>query len=427
MDERRYEDFPTEDLGTGKIPVKTKKEKKVHRLPWFLGGIIAGFLITIVFGAAAGKTDTANTKVSENSVLNEETVDKLDVLKEYIDTYYYEPADATEETLQNGLYNGLMDSLGDPYTVYYTKEEFAEFMQESEGTYYGIGAYLNYSEDNNFGMISGVIPGSPAEAAGLQSGDIIYKIDGENAQGFELEEIVSRIRGDKGTTVKLTLYRENEGEIDVEIQRDEINAVMVTSKMLDNNVGYIQIVEFASVTTGQFKQAMKDLELQGMESLVLDLRGNPGGDVDVVTAIAEDILPEGLIFYMEDKDGNREEYTCGGADFKYPLVVLVDGNSASASEILSGAIQDAGIGTLVGTQTYGKGIVQGLFELTDGSGLKITIADYYTRNGRNIHGVGIAPDVEIEFDSELYSEKEIDNQLEKALEILNSQTKQGQE
>jgi carboxyl-terminal processing protease len=190
--------------------------------------------------------------------------------------------------------------------------------------------------------------------------------------------------------------------------------------MLDNKIGYLTISEFSDVIAAQFEENYSKLMKDGMKSMIIDLRGNPGGTVTAVTQIASELLPKGLIFYMEDKNGEREEYTCPGADFNIPMVVLVNGYSASASEILAGAIQDAGIGTLVGTQTYGKGIVQNLYPLGDGSAIKITIADYYTRNGRNIHKVGIEPDQVLEFDKDLYEKDKTDNQLEKAKEILMS-------
>jgi carboxyl-terminal processing protease len=219
--------------------------------------------------------------------------------------------------------------------------------------------------------------------------------------------------------VVLTVIRGGE-TIDFELKRAQVNTPTVESEMKDDGIGYLQITEFDDVTIEQFTENFNSLKEQGMKGLIIDLRGNPGGSVTTVCAVAEQLLPEGLIFYMEDKNGEREEYTCPGADFNIPMVVLVNGYSASASEILAGAIQDAGIGTLVGTQTYGKGIVQNLYPLGDGSAIKITIADYYTRNGRNIHKVGIEPDQVLEFDKDLYEKDKTDNQLEKAKEILMS-------
>ncbi len=236
------------------------------------------------------------------------------------------------------------------------------------------------------------------------------------------DEIVSRVKGPENTSVHLTMIREGAADyIEADITRKIINAPTVNSEMIDERIGYLQISEFYNVTPGQFDQALAELRDQGAKGLIIDLRGNPGGTVTAVTEIAGRMLPEGLVFYMEEKDGKRTEYTCRGADFDMPLVVLVDGYSASASEILSGAIQDAGIGTIVGTQTFGKGIVQNIYPLDDGTAIKLTVAKYFTRNGQDIHKVGITPDVVVEFDSEAYQKDETDNQKDKAVEILTKE------
>lgn len=406
----------------GQKPGKPQKPKKPHRAGWFIGGIVTGAVAAAVLTAVFVGIGTAhmNSGSSSDSVVSSETENKLQLLEAYINQYYYEPDDISVEKEQDGLYHGLLESLDDPYTVYYTKDEMDDLMSETNGSFYGIGAYMTTDKDTDLPAIAGVFSDSPAEKAGLKEGDIIYKVDDESTSGLSLEEVVDKVRGEKGTNVHLTIYREGENDyLEFDITRDEVKEETVTSKMLDDHIGYLQISEFTGVTTDQFETALKDLEDQGMEKLVLDLRSNPGGDVDVVTAIAGDLLPKGLVFYMEDKNGEKTEYTCDGADFDYPLVVLVNGYSASASEILSGAIQDAGIGTIVGTQTYGKGVVQSIFTLDDGSGVKITTADYYTRNGRNINKVGITPDVEVEFDSDAYAKDETDNQLNMAVDILN--------
>lgn len=405
--------------GTGERP---KKPKKPHRAGWFVGGIVTGAVAAAVLTAVFVGIGTANMSSGDDtdSVVSLETENKLELLEAYIREYYYEPDDISVEKEQDGLYHGLLESLEDPYSEYYTEDEMEDLISDTTGSFYGIGASITTDKDTGLPVIAGVFSDSPAEKAGLKEGDIIYKVDDENTSGLSLEEVVDRVRGEKGTNVHLTIYREGENDyLEFDITRDEVKEETVTSRMLDDHIGYLQISQFTGVTTDQFETALKDLEDQGMEKMVLDLRSNPGGDVDVVTAIAGDLLPKGLVFYMEDKDGEKTEYTCDGADFDYPLAVLVNGYSASASEILSGAIQDAGIGTIIGTQTYGKGVVQSIFTLDDGSGLKITTADYYTRNGRNINKVGITPDVEVEFDSDAYAEDETDNQLNMAVDILN--------
>lgn len=356
---------------------------------------------------------------ASDSALNQESIEKLKLLEDCIREYYYEPETATVETLENGMYKGLMDSLGDPYTVYYTPEEYNSMTEETSGVYKGIGAYIGLDTKTGAPVFTGIMPGTPAEKAGLMVGDIICEVDGTDTLSMDTSEVANLVKGEEGTTVTIKVSRDGE-YVTVTATRETINVPTVTSEMLDNQIGYLKISQFDDVTPGQFDEEYSKLKAAGMKSMILDLRDNPGGTVTAVTQIASEMLPEGLIFYMEDKNGEREEYTCPGADFNIPMVVLVNGYSASASEILAGAIQDAGIGTLVGTQTYGKGIVQNLYPLGDGSAIKITIADYYTRNGRNIHKVGIEPDQVLEFDKDLYEKDKTDNQLEKAKEILLS-------
>jgi carboxyl-terminal processing protease len=289
--------------------------------------------------------------------------------------------------------------------------------EETSGIYKGIGAYIGLDQKTNAPVFSGIMPGTPAEKAGLKTGDIICEVDGKDTLEMDTAGVASLVKGQEGTEVQIKIMRDGEYQT-FTVTRATINVPTVTSEMLDNKIGYLTISEFSDVTAAQFEENYSKLMKDGMKSMIIDLRGNPGGTVTAVTQIASELLPKGLIFYMEDKNGEREEYTCPGAAFDLPLVVLVDEYSASASEILAGAIQDAGIGKLVGTKTFGKGIVQNLYPLGDGSAIKITVADYYTRNGRNIHKVGIEPDYTVEFDSEKYEKEEVDTQLEKAKELL---------
>lgn len=256
----------------------------------------------------------------------------------------------------------------------------------------------------------------------LRAEDLIYKVDGQEAYGMTLSEAVALIKGEEGTEVKLTIIRDGEPDyLEFSVMRRKVESPTVEYEMLEDKTAYIQITEFDDVTVEQFADAMDKAVIQEMESLILDLRGNPGGSLSAVVEIAEMLLPEGLIVYTEDKEGKRTEYKCDGRhEIEVPMVVLIDGNSASASEILAGAIQDYGVGTLVGTTTYGKGIVQQIFSLKDDSAVKITISSYFTPKGRNIHGIGIEPDVVCEFDSKAYyaEENAYDNQLEKAKELL---------
>ncbi len=405
----------------------------------FLLGLLVGVIIMTLVGSCAYvgtrlyqmsenrqvKTATADGD-SNDSVLNDDSIEKLEALEEVIDEYYYKDEDVDTDAMMEGMYSGLVDSLGDPYSVYYTAEEWQALMQETEGIYYGIGAYLQLDIATGFARINGVIANTPAEEAGLRENDIIYMVDGESVQGLELSEVVSRVKGEEGTTVHLTIYREGESDyLEFDVERRKIESPTVNYEMYDNGVGYIQITEFDEVTTEQFTEALAVIKGSEAKGLILDLRSNPGGSLPVVVDIARSILPKGMIVYTEDKYGERDEYTCDGKnELDIPLVVLINGNSASASEILAGAIKDYDKGTLIGTTTFGKGIVQRILPLTDGTALKLTISSYYTPKGNNIHGIGIEPDIECEFDSEAYYEDGVDNQLERAKQEISRMIKQ---
>lgn len=358
----------------------------------------------------------------KDGTLGEAVSEKIDILEYMIDQYYYKD-EISREDLENGIYQGLMDAVGDPYTSYFSAEDFNTFMEQTTGAYYGIGAYVAQDIERNYPKINSPIPGSPAEEAGLRPNDIIYEVDGVSTYGMDLDKVVSLIKGEEGTSVNINIYRDGE-YMDVKVERRQVKIPTVEQEMMEDGMAYIRIIEFDDVTPGQFEEALQTSRNEGMKGLVLDLRGNPGGSVNAVVDVARMLLPEGLVVYTEDKYGKREEYQCDGShEFELPLVVLVDGNSASASELLSGAIQDYKKGTLVGTTTFGKGIVQQLLTLRDGSAIKITVSSYYTPKGRNIHGTGIEPDVECPFDGEAYYNSDFDNQLEKAKQVLEDMMK----
>ena len=407
-----YEERTYDINETPQSQLPPKKEKKKGRI----GALILGMVI----GAAAAVL--VMNLMTGGSVLDASTRQKINSLIALIDSSYYEADEVTDEQLQEGLYKGLVDALEDPYSVYYTAEEIAELEESLSGSFSGIGAYVSLDEATGYPKIAGVISGSPAEAAGLLADDIIMEADGESLSGMDLDVAVSRIRGEEGTSVHLTIYRSGEADyLEFDITRAVVESVTVEGEMLDAEagIGYIGITEFDDVTAEQFEEILSELLEQGMQGLVLDLRDNPGGTVDSVTSIAQYLIPEGLVFYMEYPDGTREEYDADGTAYiDLPIVVLVNGNSASASEILSSAIQESGAGTVVGTQSYGKGVVQTIFSLTDGTGVKLTTSEYYTRNGNNIHGVGVTPDVEAELDTAAYLEDGTDTQLDAAIEEL---------
>ncbi len=404
-----------------------ENEKDDNRSFW--RGLAVGLasscaILLVVFGSVKiyqtyrvyGRLASGSSAETE-SVANEKTTEKLGVLENTIKQYFWQDVD--ESTLEEGVYKGLLESLDDPYSVYYTHDELVQLQQQTEGIYYGIGAYISQDNEMGYVRVSKIIKNTPAEASGLQQDDYIYKVDGEDMQGKDSSYVVSKIKGEAGTKVTITVVREGTTDpIDIEVERQKIESPTVEYQMLDNDMAYIQITEFDLVTTEQFEEAYKQAQADGMKGLILDLRSNPGGNLSTVCDIARMILPKGLIVYTEDKYGKREEYTCDGANqIKVPLVVLTNGYSASASEILAGAVKDYGIGTLVGTTTYGKGIVQKVINLSDGSAVKLTVSNYFTPNGNNIHKIGIDPDVEVEFDAEQYKNG-VDNQLEKAKEVL---------
>ncbi len=393
----------------------------------FWKGLVAGLGVALLVSVlaftsvkvfqVAGIIGSMTKDGEQESVANEGTMEKLTVLEDTIREYFWQ--DVTEQDLEEGVYKGILEALDDPYSVYYTNEELLALQEQTEGIYYGIGAYISQKTDAGYVQISKVMKDTPAEESGFLQGDYIYMVNGEDMLDQDSTYVVSKIKGEEGTTVTVTVLREGVADpIDIVVERRKIESPTVEYEMLDNGMAYIQIVEFDLVTTSQFETAYKQAKQDGMKGLIIDLRSNPGGNLSTVCDIARMLLPKGLIVYTEDKYGERVEYTCDGSqEIEVPLVVLTDGYSASASEILAGAIKDYGIGTLVGTTTYGKGIVQKVINLSDGSAVKLTVSTYYTPNGNNIHKIGIAPDVEVEFDAEQYVNG-VDNQLERAKEVL---------
>lgn len=394
------------------------------------GGIVIGVVLTLLLGsgffagrtlyqAFAPKNAADNTGISSNApAFGSNTVQKIGVLEELIEDYYLEEWD--KQDLEEGVYKGLVEALEDPYSAYYSEAELAELQRRNQGIYYGIGARVSLDADTGFARITDVLDHTPAQEAGLLEGDLICQVDNKDVTGMDLSSIVAEVKGEEGTIVHLTVIRDGENDyLEFDVKRRKLDDETVTYEMKEDGIGYIQIQEFDDVTVDQFTDALATCRGQGMCGLILDLRGNPGGNLTTVCEIARMLLPEGLIVYTEDKNGNREEYFCDGQHpLNLPLVVLVDRNSASASEILAGAIQDYQIGTLVGTTTFGKGVVQRIMRLSDGSAVKLTVSRYYTPNGHNIHQIGIEPDLEVPFDPELYREDGTDNQLNRALEVL---------
>lgn len=419
--------------------IKKTNNKRANLGIIFISGMIMGALIALLLGCTVvlclqlqkAKNQISEQKVTEKTEAGskkeqlQEMEEKIELLIKTIEKEYYKD-DVTMETLTDGVYHGLMEAVGDPYTRYYSPEEFADFMEDATGEYSGIGAYVRYDTELKYPVISKPIPGTPAEEAGLIPEDIVVAIDGESVYDIgDLDKVVSMIKGPEGTTVDVTIARgEKKEKIELTIERRKVEVSTVHWEMLEDSMGYIQIDSFDDVTPTQFEEALNGCIEEGMEGMILDLRGNPGGNLSAVLSIAKNMLPEGLIVYIEDKYGKQMRYNGDGDnDFHYPLVVLIDGGSASASELLSGAIQDYGIGTLIGTTSFGKGIVQDIIRMSDGSAIKITTSSYYTPKGRNIHKKGIDPDIVCEFDAESYLKDGYDNQLEKAKEELKKKMK----
>ncbi len=388
----------------GKNSMKAKKN--------FLQGALFGALIMLCGTGVV----SCGIRLSEDASSEE----KLSVLKGLIDENYI--GDVDEEALEEGIYKGYIQGLEDPYSVYYNEEETKGLYETTEGEYSGIGAVLSQDLESGVITLVQIYEGSPAAKAGLKDNDILTKVGDIEVTGMDLSEVVTYIKGEKGTDVDLTVLRgEDAEEITVTATRDTVEAQTVKYEMLEGQTGYLSVSEFDSVTYAQYEEALNELTDQGMTGLIVDLRNNPGGNLNTVCEMLDLVLPKGTIVYTEDKDGKRETATSDDEhQINVPMVVLVNGNSASASEIYAGAVQDYGIGKIVGTQTYGKGVVQQIFDLGDGTSVKLTIAEYFTPNGRNIDGEGITPDVEVEYEAD-ENNPEADNQLEKALEVMKEE------
>ncbi len=402
-------------------------------------GILIGMVSTLIVGAVGivagckltntqivltrGSSKAAISAASDNPILDEEAVTKINELTAYSNLYYYDGVE--KEKLQDGMYAGLIDGLDDQYSVYYNAEDYLALQVSTTGQYYGIGAGLTQDLDTMVVTINKVYEGTPSEIAGLRQDDVVISVDGTDSTSMEVSELVKLIRGEEGTTVHLEIYRPSTDEnLSFDVERADITLPSIASEMLENNIGYIRIDSFETDTAHQFEEALLKLQSQGMEALILDVRYNPGGMISSVVQILDDILPEGLLVYTEDKAGNRQEYTSSGkTKLDCPLAVLINGDSASASEILAGAIKDYEYGTLIGTKTFGKGIVQTIFPLNDGDALKLTTAKYFTPKGNYIHGEGIEPDIELEYEyldeDGVEYEMQYDNQIQKAMEVLS--------
>lgn len=401
-----------------------KRKGRMNGVIGFILGIMTSFVLVYVgFAFAFNNGNVLSLFLKRNSKLDYKKIEeKTSVLQNIIDRYFLFDEDMTK--VEDGIYAGMMNGLGDPYTVYYTKEEYKALNEDTEGKYSGIGAVVSQNPNNKIITIVKIFDNSPANDAGLQVGDIIYKIDGEEVAGTDMDILVkTKIRGEEGTSFKMTVLRgDDRKEVELDLIRRSIEVETVAGKMLDNNIGYIAVNQFDAVTSEQFKSNIESLQSQGMTKLIVDLRGNPGGLLDQVVDMLDYILPDGLVLYTEDKYGKREEYYSDGShELKIPMVVLVNENSASASEVFTATFRDFEWGTVVGKTTFGKGIVQNVLPLGDGTAVKITTQHYYPPSGYDLHKVGIKPDLEVDLNEGAKIGTDSDNQLSAAIDILKNE------
>ena len=407
-----------------------KEEMQIAEAPGrvFFRGVFTGILLSAVCimvmlfvcngtsVVVSGKDKTEGAKLLTDDV----TIKKLQEIQNRIEASFLYEIDG--EKLTTCLFKGLTVGLEDPYAAYYTADEVRTLTELNEGEYHGIGITVRKDDQTGRFWIESVYEGSPAFTAGLKKSDEILAVDGENTEGMQLSELVATIK--QKETMLLRVKRE-EKELEVSVEVTEVEIPTVSWKILDEGIGYLKIAEFDKITVEQFENAMEQMKAQGMERLILDVRDNPGGILDVICDIMDDLLPEGLIVYTEDREGKRQEFTSDEKQiFDGPLAVLVNENSASASEIFAGSIQDYGLGPVIGTTTYGKGVVQRTYLLDDGSALKLTAEKYYTAGGQDIDGTGVTPDIIVENGQDSAKETDSDNteedqQLQKAMDYLN--------
>jgi len=415
-----------------------RKEKEISR-PAYWKGMLTGMLLCALaalivmccVSAAVKKKSEQQYKVIDTSGSQATISDiesKLSSLEELVNQYYYYTDKVDMNVVADQIYSAYMNGLKDKYAAYYTKDEMTQRMESVNGSYCGIGAVVSQNDSKEVVIVE-PYENSPAEEAGLKQGDIILSIDGTSLAGMTLDSAVSLVKGEEGSTAVFKVKRE-EDEFEVNIVRRQVDVPTVSSEMKDGDIGYIYITSFELTTTGQFTQAVDTLIENGAKGIIFDLRNNGGGALDAVVDMLDYLLPEGLVMYVEDKYDNRQNYTsdkeCVNEDI--PMAVLINGNSASASEVFTGALQDYGRAKIFGTKSYGKGVVQNLIPLSDGSGIKMTIAEYFTPKGRNFDGNGIDPDevVELPTEEEAYDEnkvlkEEYDTQLNKAVEYIKEE------
>ena len=401
----------------------------------YLNGILMGmvvavtcFVMIITVASYTGKIDLSSVFRVQNSQITDKQAakikDKINLLSAYIDKYYLNDIDY--DKMADSVYKGILNGLDDKYAAYYTKDEYKDISEKSSGVFCGIGAYMSQDPKTGVLTIIGVVQGSPAQKAGVKKGDILLEVDGENIESKDISYTVSKVKGKEGTSVEITVNRKNVAEpLKMKIKREVIKDKTVAHKMLDSNIGYVSVSGFEEVTKKQFIKAIDDLEKKGEKGLIIDLRDNGGGLLNTAIGMLDRLLPKEMVVYTKDKTGVAQEYyTKDKKEVNVPIVILVNGNSASASEVFCGALWDYGKAKLIGTKTFGKGIVQSSFALEDGTAIKFTTSKYYTPKGKNIHGKGFEPDVKVEYTGKIIKLKEtgikVDNQVKAAIDYLEN-------
>lgn len=410
--------YPGQEETTGRDPedVTPKKPGRwtsrlkmaVLLLVVAVGGFVVGQIVLLFAGSGSG-------------VNNFRVMTKLSMLEAYVDHFFLNDTDG--EHLEDYIYKGYMAGLDDPYAAYYNAEEYSQLMEEDSGEYVGIGVTVRQDADTGYVVVEQVNKNGPAYNAGVQADDVIMAVDGEDTSKLGLQDTVSAIKKDKEPVV-LTVLRDSE-TMEITVDKSQIVMETVTWEMKENKIGYIAVSQFVENTSEQFNEALTSLSEEGMTSLIIDLRDNGGGLLTACLDMVSRFVPdEKLIVYTEDKNGSRTEYNSDSVDvLDLPVVLLVNENSASASEIMTGCLKDYGIATVVGETTYGKGIVQNIMPLPDGSAVKMTVSKYYTPLGNDIHEVGITPDITVEMSDEEWAaaqdDETKDTQLQEAYRVLS--------
>lgn len=391
-------------------------KKRTSKIIVFVLVLIVG-IGAFFFGSVYGSLNSQKIIGNETPVAEDSSFDKLYEVRDVINSQYYQDID--QDALVEGAIKGMVNSIGDPYTVFFNEEEYEDFNDDGDGNYVGIGVIVGIKEDKI--VVITPFEGSPAFEAGLRSGDFITKVEGVEYKGTDLDKAVSVIKGQEGEPVTLTILR-NDEEQEITIVRASITMVNVESEMLEGDIAHVTMLQFSNDTAKQVREAMEGLRDQGAKGYILDLRGNPGGFLDEAVDVASLFIEKDkTILYTLDKYDQKKEYRSYGGNFiGEPLVVLIDGGSASASEVVSGALKDYGVATLIGQKSFGKGIVQMVYQVGSGEAVKVTVSSYYSPDGINIHGEGIVPDIEVAIpeDVEVPISKENDTQLQKAVEVL---------